>query len=691
MRKVFTLLVIAMFIFSCQPKGPRSLEKIIDEGGYINKEKKINKTTEDEQRKSITEKEKLEKLDLPDYRLAKKDKKEPPKKEDEHLDLKTVLKITEPVIFSAESMPLSDFIQYTLGDILKVPYFIDEQVKSMKNPVTFRSTQPIEPDKFLEAVLELIKKNGVRYEIKGGTIFLSKEVQTTKPPSEILVGKDAPQTYQNIIQIVPLNHIRPSDAEFFIKSMYPGLKVQPYKNENAIILEGAGSVIADAINTISAFDIPVFSNKFIYLAKLTYWEPNEFINQIKSVLEGLGYTVSKSIKEPGISFLPLKFSNSVIIIAPDEKSIDFVVGWYKKLDNPESAGTETKSFVYRPKFSKATEIVNSLRNLYGVAMASPTTSQQPQAQPQQQTTQTAKSTLGFSFKNISIAADDSRNIILINATPSEYKNLLVFLESLDIPPKQVLLETTIAEITLKDDLQFGLEWFMQNRMKDGVYNLTTLGQLGVPSGVGITYKFITDSQRFQLLVNALAKENKINILSTPRILVLDNKEATIQIGTEVPTVSGEITTALNNAQTPAVSRSIQYRNTGTILRVRPTINTEGFLILDISQEVSDAQQNTTSGIDSPIILTRRINTSVVVENGQTLVLGGIMSESKGTTQSKIPILGDIPILGYLFRNTSIGKTKTELVIMITPFVIKDTEIASKISEEIRKEFKWMKN
>lgn len=159
----------------------------------------------------------------------------------------------------------------------------------------------------------------------------------------------------------------------------------------------------------------------------------------------------------------------------------------------------------------------------------------------------------------------------------------------------------------------------------------------------------------------------------------------------MPIVSGEITTALNNAQTPAVSRSIQYRNTGTILRVRPTINTEGFLMLDISQEVSDAQQNTTSGIDSPIILTRRINTSVVVENGQTLVLGGIISETKGSSQTKIPLLGDIPIIGYLFRNTSIGKTKTELVIMITPLIINDTEFASRISDEIRREFKWMKN
>lgn len=689
MKKLSILLVIALISLSCQAKKPRTLERIINEGGYVDRNTKDQTVSSQEDIKKPVE-SRLEKLELPKYETSKKEKKDVPKKEKdiEDIDLKTLIKTTEPILFSAEAMPLSDFIQYTLGDLLKIPYFIDEQVKMMKNPVTFRSTQPMEPQNFLESVLELIKKNGVLYEVKGGTLFLNKDNSSQRKPVEINFGKEVPQTNQNIIQIVPLNHIRPSDAEFFIKSLYPGVKVQPYRNENALIIEGQGNIISDIVNTISVFDIPAFSNKYVYLAKLIYWEPNEFVNQIKSILESLGYTVSKSIKEPGVSFLPLKFSNSVILIAPDEKTLDFVVNWYKKLDNPESAGTETKSFVYRPKFSKATDIVNSLKNLYGVGTTNIQTVAQTSQQPQQQQ---AKISSGFSFKNISIAADDSRNIILINATPSEYKNLLVFLENLDIPPKQVLLETTIAEITLKDDLQFGLEWFVKNRMKDGVYNLTTLGQLGVPSNIGITYRFLTDSQKFQLLVNALAKENKINILSTPRILVLDNREATIQIGTEVPIVSGEITTALNNAQTPAVSRSIQYRNTGTILRVRPTINTEGFLMLDISQEVSDAQQNTTSGIDSPIILTRRINTSVVVENGQTLVLGGIISETKGSSQTKIPLLGDIPIIGYLFRNTSIGKTKTELVIMITPLIINDTEFASRISDEIRREFKWMKN
>lgn len=207
-----------------------------------------------------------------------------------------MIKTTEPILFSAEAMPLSDFIQYTLGDLLKIPYFIDEQVKMMKNPVTFRSTQPMEPQNFLESVLELIKKNGVLYEVKGGTLFLNKDNSSQRKPVEINFGKEVPQTNQNIIQIVPLNHIRPSDAEFFIKSLYPGVKVQPYRNENALIIEGQGNIISDIVNTISVFDIPAFSNKYVYLAKLIYWEPNEFVNQIKSILESLGYTVSKSIK-----------------------------------------------------------------------------------------------------------------------------------------------------------------------------------------------------------------------------------------------------------------------------------------------------------------------------------------------------------------------------------------------------------
>jgi general secretion pathway protein D len=681
MRKVKLLMftLFTLFLISCQPEKPRTLPQIIQQENLVKE-----KSGESEAKIQESKKEKkIEDVPVLKYQIEKP-KKELPKKEP--IDPKTIVKTTQPVIVSVEGMPLSDFVQYVLGDVLKAPYFIDEQVKNMKNPITLRMTDPMDPDKLLNVIIDLLEKNGVEVSQRAGVLYLSKPSQQTKPV-DIVIGDQTPDTFESIVQIVPLKFSSVSDIEFLIKNLYPSVSFQSYPKENALIFRGSGSSIKEAISLIKIFDVPFLQDKKVRLVNLLYWQPDEFINQIKTILEGLGIKISKNYKEAGISFIPIKFANSVLIVAPDEESLNYVLNWYEKLDTPESAGSEEKSFVYKPKYSRATDLVNSIQKIYGViSTPTPTTTLPTATTPTTTTTQSQPTQQVINTPKIRIVADDQTNTILINAKPSDYRNLLVYLENLDIPPKQVLLETTIAEVTLKDDLQYGVEWFLKNRMNQGDYSISTLGQLGLP-GVGLTFRFISDTQRVNAVLNLLAKNNLINIVSTPRLMVLNNKEATIQIGTEVPVITGEIATPSANTATPNVTRSVQYRTTGTILRVKPTINTEETIILDVNQEISDAQQNTTSGIDSPIILTRRISTSVVVKNGQTLVLGGIISENKSSAETKVPFFGDIPILGTLFKNKAVGKTKTELLIIITPLIINNFQEAKIITDEIKKDFK----
>jgi len=172
-------------------------------------------------------------------------------------------------------------------------------------------------------------------------------------------------------------------------------------------------------------------------------------------------------------------------------------------------------------------------------------------------------------------------------------------------------------------------------------------------------------------------------------MVLDNMEATIQVGEDVPTVTGEISTVDGTTtSSTSVSRSIQYRSTGVILKVKPTINTEGMLTLEISQEVSVIGE---TGVgDSPIIRIRRINTSVVAAHGQTIVLGGLMKENVSVDEKKVPLLGDIPILGHLFKSTSKTKDKTELLVLVTPTILINSDDALKVSDQLRNELKWLK-
>jgi general secretion pathway protein D len=280
---------------------------------------------------------------------------------------------------------------------------------------------------------------------------------------------------------------------------------------------------------------------------------------------------------------------------------------------------------------------------------------------------------------------------MIMALPDRYKNILSLLKAIDTPVKQVLIEATIVELTLTDELKYGVEWFIKNSQSGGQYTLGTLGNLGL-SALGLSYTFVSDIGNFQALVTAMANSNRANILSTPRLMVLDNKEATIQVGSDVPTVTGEVTAAdltkTTTSTSTSILRNITYRSTGVLLKVKPTINTEGLLTLEISQEVSLPGADGAGG--SPIFLTRKITTSVVVAHGHTLALGGLMSTNDSTAETKVPILGDIPLIGNLFKYTAKSKQKTELLILVTPTILISTDDAAKVTDELKKQLHWIR-
>lgn len=620
----------------------------------------------------------FQELSVPDF---KKHAEPKPLPKSEPLDPKKVLHVETPVILNVEAMPLSDFIIYALGDILKITFFIDEQVKNMKTPITLRMTQEMPAEKAFEIALGLFEKNELTVEERGGALYITKARIQHKKPVDIRIGREAPaDSPAEIMQIVPFRYIPSSLFEGLIKDFFPAnISVKHFPAENIMQLSGPASAIREIVDLVEIFDVPYMKDKKIFLMKLTYWQPDEFIKQITAILEGVGFGVSASRSGTGILFLPIKYLNNILVIAPDDASMKYVLDWHRKLDSPESAGAEQKAYTYNPKYSKASDLVDSLKNLMEGSAAS---AKNPPSVPSGAAVRSS-----LTIGNLRIASDDKRNIILIHSTPAEYKSVLTYLESLDVPPKQVLIEATIAELTLKDDLSYGLEWYLKNRMKEGGYTLSTLGKLGLSTASGLAYQFISDSQNFQAALSVFALENKINIISSPRLMVLDNEEAFIQIGTDVPTRTGSTTVA---GGTSTSVESIQYRSTGLVLRVKPTINAEGTLTLTLSIESSDSQKNTMSAIDSPLILTRRINTMVAAATGQSIMLGGLISENKGETLSKIPLIGDIPLLGNLFKSTSKNKIKSELIILITPTIITSAENAARITNEFRQGLKWFR-
>ena len=619
----------------------------------------------------------------PSFEKTVSEKKLPVKKA---LDPKSVTLAEGPVLINVEKMPLPDFIIYALGETLKVSFVMDQKLMESKEPINLRMTQPMPPDKALEILLGLFERYNLYVEEKAGALYILSKAPEPKQPFDIRVGREIPESPAQVLQVVPLRYIKPPEIEALLKEMYKtNIQIRPYPRENVLLLYGQASQARQIIEFIETFDVPYLQERKISLLKLTYWQIDEFVKQISQIFEGMGFSIARSPKDPGILLIPIKPLGSILAVAPDEKSLSYLLHWKERLDTPEAAGAEERPFVYTPRYTKASDLVKSIKNLYGIMPAPPTTPSTPAPAAPAAPGRPAPLAASTALK---ISSDDYKNLIMVVTSPSGYKNILSLLMELDVPPRQVLIEATVAELTLRDELKYGLEWFFRNKMLKGDYTLQTL--FSVPTGgPGLVYQFISDSGKFNVAINAFALDDKVNILSTPRLMVLDNQEATIQVGTDIPIITGEVTAADVSQAVPSIMRNIQYRNTGVILRVKPTINTEGLLTLNISQEVSEMGTNP-PGINSPTILMRRINTTVVAAQGETIVLGGLISESKGFTVSKIPILGDIPLLGMLFKTTSKDNKKTELIIFLKPTIITNIDQAAKITNDLKKELKWLK-
>ncbi|OPY18742.1 MAG: Type II secretion system protein D precursor [Syntrophus sp. PtaB.Bin075] len=633
----------------------------------------------------------VEEIRIPAFERKAPEKMLPPS---QPIDPRRLTMANQPVTLNAERMPLSDFVIYALGETLKVAFVMDEKMMNNKKPITIRMPQAMPPDRALNVILGLLEKERIYLEERAGALYVLEVPPEPRSPVDVRIGVSSVDSPADILQVVPLLHIRPQDVEPLIKDLFRSdVEIKPYTRENVMILHGRASRMRPVLDFIATFDVPYLRDKNLLLIRLTYWQTEEFISQLTKILEGLGFAVARMPKEPGPYFLPVKQLNAVLAVCPDGQTARTIRGWKEKLDTPEAAGTEFKTYTFIPKYSRATDLLESIQKLYGSMPSSDSRMVQPAALT---TPRGVAARPGsdrgdaFDAAGLRMSADDRKNMIIILSKPDVYRNLLNLLQALDVPARQVLIEATIVELTLTDELKYGVEWFIRNSWDGDSYTLGTLGKLGLEP-LGLTYAFLSRTGQFEALISALAEKSKANILSTPRLMVLDNMEATIQVGKDVPTVTGQISTldSVNTTDSTSVSQSIQYRSTGVMLKVKPTINTEGLMTLEITQEVSDIAETPGVG-DSPIILTRRINTSIIATHGQTIVLGGLMQENQSLGESKVPLLGDIPILGNLFKATSKTKDKTELLVLVTPTILTDPNDAVKITDQLRKELKWIK-
>jgi len=291
-------------------------------------------------------------------------------------------------------------------------------------------------------------------------------------------------------------------------------------------------------------------------------------------------------------------------------------------------------------------------------------------------------------REVAIVAEATSNTLLLSASPRYFKTVEGMIQELDQPPPQVLIQVLLAEVMLDDTNELGFDWGYKTGVGDSTLNTGTNFGVSVASGVRKGFSLSVTGDNLEFFLRALQSQGRLEVLSRPQILASDNQEASINVGQRVPFVTSSRITDNGN-----VTNTIQYEDVGIILRVTPRINPDGFVKMQVAPEISSLSTSTvdiSEGVQAVIINTREAETTVSVQDGHTIVLGGLITTKDEDREDKVPILGDIPLLGLLFRSTTVVKERTELLIILTPHVLASIDAADKETDEQVKRLKFLR-
>jgi general secretion pathway protein D len=628
------------------------------------------------------------------------------------------------VTINLVNVPAPQAAKTILGDILAVKYTVDPGIEGK---ITIQTPKPVARSTVIELFQAALRANNAVIVNAKGTYRIAAADQAVVGARIKTEEGDDGELIGTGLQVVQLKYVAASEIRRVLEVIAPrGGIVRADDTRNLITLSGNREEISSMMESIALFDVDVMKGMSFAIVPVKSSQPEAITSELKTV-----FASDRDGPMAGmVQFLPNKRLGAILVISPQPQYLRRAETWIRRLD-AQAQGSEKQLFTYSVQNRRAQELVDVLQSMFSSETTGSTARRnvspayqeaRVQSAPQQSgglgsgstgvTGSIGLSSGGFGGAGraqpaavgapattspnsgatvqlgndgtadgprVKIVADEAKNAILIEATKADYVRVQEVISKLDLMPNQVLIEATIAEVTLNDDLKFGVRWYMQK--KNASYTFSD-ALSGTVNSVFPGFSYALKAANVAATLDMLNKITDVNIVSSPSLTVMDNKPAILQIGDQVP-ITTQSATGVLTAGAPIVN-SVSYKDTGVILSITPRINESGRVLLDIEQEVSSVVLTTSSNIDSPTIRQRKIKTSVVVNNGDALVLGGLIQESRSVGRSQIPILGDIPIVGNAarYKDNEIGKT--ELVILIRPHVIRNLDEARFITEEFRR-------
>ena len=617
-----------------------------------------------------------------------------------------------------ENTPVATVAKVVLGDILNVGYTIDPRAQGT---ISLSSGRPVAKSDMLYVLESALRVNNlllvrdvVGYRILPAT---EGEVGSVDRP-----GADGATEPGYGLTVIPVQYV---SGETLVKLMEgfaskPGtIRTDP--SGKILLVLGTGSERQAALGTVRNFDVDWLRGQSVGIYPIYNGTPATLVTELERIMDAGDTGLSHNL----VKFQAIERQNSILVVASKPQLLRMASTWISRLDKSSVASTGVK--VYRVKYGDAKQMATLLANIFtgggatGLesaanqiapnagattlstverltggpkqetpnANAPPAAGQGAEAAAAVSTAGTlgplgAAGAGGAPLPNVRITADVANNSILVYANEEDYRIIERALTQLDRPKLQVAIDVTIAEVTLNDQLDYGVQFFLD---KGALINVSQTSLPITPTLPG--FNVVLGNQLSpRVVINALHQYTDVKILSNPSLVVVDNEPATLEVGDQVPITTGSATVlSANNA----VVNTVDYKNTGIILHVQPRVNSNGTVRLDIEQEISAVVNNLTAGSAptsvtnslTPTISQRRVKSELLVANGQTVLLAGLISDTQNVAHSGIPILDRIPVVGDAFGSKNNSLTRTELILFIRPQIIHDGADASVVAEELR--------
>jgi general secretion pathway protein D len=631
---------------------------------------------------------------------------------------------------------------HVLAQHLKLNYTIDPEVKGT---VTIYSAEPIKQEDLFPIFHQILRMNAA-IAVKTGELYRIVPIKDGKGLARPAAsGKDDGYA----LQIVPVRFLSVGEMKKLLTPFVtPGGEILEYPRGNFLIIVDLPSNIQRLMEIKDLIDVNVFAGARMELYQPKVASAEELATEMTKIMQAYGSSLTQP-EGFAAQFIPIPRINQLLVISYSEAAWTYAKRWLDRIDIV-GEGPGRRIFIYPVENGKASDladVLNQVLGLSGVARreqprtlqdlhrGAPSTTpglpgssrtpsypfgtgvspgvttspaagsfavvpapaqQAPPPSPGQPPVARPQQPVAKPEEQLRIVPDTATNSLIIYGTAQEFQSIKNILKDLDIIPRQVLLDVLVAEVTLTDDQSLGIEYEILKKNNPNIFGQTfgsggaiRSGSIPAAAASGFTQfgsgiSGVIGSNDIKVFISALMTDSRVKILSSPSVLATDNRPARIQVGTEEPIPTGTVV----SSEAISTSTTIQYRNTGRIVTIIPQVNSMGLVHLQIKAEVSQRGTNVIVGRDSfPSFDTRDAETTAIVQDGETLVLGGIITDRKSRSRTGIPFLMDIPVLGRLFGRTSDEVDRTELIMLVTPRVIRNIQDARDVTQDFRERLK----